>query len=149
MCLFLFAISFAHFGSEHPRQAWSGEIALHHAGLPLALFVLLQDYRFVMLDAFVRFLANALLAAGLTWVMILAAFRMGLVERTAREPVAEALLLIGVCLLLAALEEKRQWFEKLAAGPAWAYACAAAMLLLSVELIGVTDVAVPFVYFQF
>jgi alginate O-acetyltransferase complex protein AlgI len=59
------------------------------------------------------------------------------------------MVLIGLCLLLAALEEKRQWFEKLAIGPAWAYACVAAVLLISVELIGVTDVAVPFVYFQF
>jgi D-alanyl-lipoteichoic acid acyltransferase DltB (MBOAT superfamily) len=57
--------------------------------------------------------------------------------------------LAGVSLLLAVFEEKRQWFEKLAAGPAWAYACAVALLLTSVELIGVTDVAVPFVYFQF
>jgi len=59
------------------------------------------------------------------------------------------MVLIGVCLLLAAIEEKRQWFAKLATGPAWAYACAAAVLLLCVELIGVTDVPVPFVYFQF
>jgi D-alanyl-lipoteichoic acid acyltransferase DltB (MBOAT superfamily) len=59
------------------------------------------------------------------------------------------MVLIGMSLLLAALEEKRQWFEKLATGPGWAYAWAAALLLLSVELIGVTDVAVPFVYFQF
>jgi alginate O-acetyltransferase complex protein AlgI len=59
------------------------------------------------------------------------------------------MVLIGACLLLAALEEKRQWFERLAAGPAWSYACAAALLLISVELIGVTDVTVPFVYFQF
>jgi alginate O-acetyltransferase complex protein AlgI len=57
--------------------------------------------------------------------------------------------LAGLCLLLAILEEKRGWFERLAAGPAWSYACACAVLLLSVELIGVTDVAVPFVYFQF
>src|SRR5439155_21345447 len=64
MCLFVFAISFVHFGSEHPRQAWSGEIALHHAGLPLALFVLLQDYRFLLLDAFLRFVVNASLTAG-------------------------------------------------------------------------------------
>jgi len=31
---------------------------------------LLQDYRFVLLDAFIRFLANALLAAGLAWIAI-------------------------------------------------------------------------------
>jgi D-alanyl-lipoteichoic acid acyltransferase DltB (MBOAT superfamily) len=58
-------------------------------------------------------------------------------------------ILMAFCVLLAALEEKRSWFGKLAVGPAWAYAGATALLLLSVELIGVTDVAVPFVYFQF
>ena len=35
----------------------------HHAAIPLALLVLMQDYRFVLLDAFLRFLANVLLAA--------------------------------------------------------------------------------------
>src|SRR5436190_725149 len=70
MSLALFAMSFVHFGSAHALQAWSGELVVHHAGIPLALFVLLQDYRFVLLDAFVRFLANAFLAAVLTWAMI-------------------------------------------------------------------------------
>src|SRR5713226_1101749 len=64
MVLFLFAISFVHFSSEHVHQAWSKEIALHHAGIPLALFVLLQDYRFLLLDAFLRFVVNASLTAG-------------------------------------------------------------------------------------
>src|SRR5580704_11164416 len=54
MRLFLFAISFVHFGAEHTRQEWSKELAFHHAGLPLALLVLLQDYRFPLLDAFLR-----------------------------------------------------------------------------------------------
>ena len=54
----------------------------------------------MLLDAFVRFLANALLAAVLTWLVIEAAFRLVLVERTAREPLPEALLLISVCLFL-------------------------------------------------
>jgi hypothetical protein len=81
MSLALFAMSFVHFGSAHAVQAWSGELVVHHAGIPLALFVLLQDYRFVLLDAFVRFLANALLAAVLTWLMIEALFRAKLVER--------------------------------------------------------------------
>ena len=58
MVLFLFAISFVHFESAHDIKAWSGEAALHHAGIPLALFVLLQDYRFLLLDAFIRFLVN-------------------------------------------------------------------------------------------
>jgi two-component system LytT family sensor kinase len=64
MALFLFAISFAHFGAAHHTQlAWSKEAALHHAGLPLALLVLLQDYRFLLMDAFLRFIVNATLAA--------------------------------------------------------------------------------------
>jgi two-component system LytT family sensor kinase len=73
MGLFLFAISFAHFGAAHAQQlAWSKEAALHHAGLPLALLVLLQDYRFLLMDAFLRFIVNATLAAA----ALLAAIRM-------------------------------------------------------------------------
>jgi hypothetical protein len=100
MCLALFAMSFLHFGSGHAGQAWSSELFVHHAGIPLALFVLLQDYRFVLLDAFVRFLANALLAAVLTWFVVEAAFRLALVERPAPAPLQQGLLLISVCLFL-------------------------------------------------
>jgi hypothetical protein len=61
MSLALFATSFTHFGS-HAGNAWSNELFFHHAGLPLAVFVLLQDFRFLFVDAFVRFLASSLLA---------------------------------------------------------------------------------------
>jgi two-component system, LytTR family, sensor kinase len=100
MCLALFAMSFVHFGNGHASEAWSSELVVHHAGIPLALFVLLQDYRFVLLDAFVRFLTNALLAAILTGLVIAAAFRLVLVERIAQPPLHEALLLISICLFL-------------------------------------------------
>ena len=100
MCLALFAMSFLHFGAGHAGQAWSSELIVHHAGIPLALFVLLQDYRFVLLDAFVRFLANALLAALLAALVIEAAFRLVLVERAVLQPLPEAMLLISVCLFL-------------------------------------------------
>src|ERR1035437_7870037 len=50
--------SFVHFGNGHASQVWSSELVVHPAGIPLALLVLLQDYRFLLLDAFVRFLAN-------------------------------------------------------------------------------------------
>ena len=52
-------------------------------------------------------------------------------------------------LVLAMLEEKKEWFEEISLGPAWAYGAVCALLLLSVELIGFTEAAVPFVYFQF
>jgi hypothetical protein len=100
MCLALFATSFIHFGSGHASHVWSSELIVHHAGIPLALFVLLQNFRFVLLDAFVRFLANAFLAAILSAVVIFAAFRLMLVERPAESPLNDALLLMSVCLLL-------------------------------------------------
>jgi len=59
MCSAIFAMSFVHFGASHAPHPWSQELALHHAGIPLALFVLLQDDRFILLDAFIRFLLRA------------------------------------------------------------------------------------------
>jgi two-component system LytT family sensor kinase len=99
MVLFLFAISFTHFGSAHANQVWSKEIALHHAGIPLALFVLLQNYRFLLLDAYLRFVVNATLAA----VAVLGSIRI--VESTRFEsrlgnPFYAGLLFVGACLLL-------------------------------------------------
>jgi two-component system, LytTR family, sensor kinase len=101
MCLFLFAISFAHFRSESPNGGWSTELIIHHAGIPLALFVLLQDYRFVMLDAFVRFLANVFLAAAVTYLVVRTGLKLLLVEtHSVPNPLYEALWLTSFCLVL-------------------------------------------------
>ncbi len=100
MGLFLFAISFLHFSSEKPGGAWSREIALHHAGLPLALLVLLQDYRFLLLDTFLRFIVNASLAAGAVLIAIRLAQSPELMARTQR-PFQAGLLFVGACALLA------------------------------------------------
>jgi hypothetical protein len=100
MVLFLFAISFTHFGSDHGNQVWSREIALHHAGIPLALFVLLQNYRFLLLDAFLRFMVNATLAAA----AVLAAIRIvGSADYASlrTHPFDAGLLFAGGCLMLA------------------------------------------------
>ena len=94
MCLALFAMSFVHFGAAESHTIWSSELFIHHAGLPLALFVLLQDHRFVLLDAFLRFLANVLLSA----VMTVAAFR--LFQSIEHYRSAQAILLAGMSLLL-------------------------------------------------
>lgn len=63
--LFLLAASFVHFEAEPGPASWTHELIFHHAAIPLALFVLLQDHRFLLLDAFVRWLGAALLAGGL------------------------------------------------------------------------------------
>ena len=117
MCSALFAMSFVHLGSGHPSDVWSRELLLHHAGIPLALFVLLQDYRFVLLDAFVRFLANALLAAVAVFLGIRLALRWVAVDpRLTGNPLYETLLLVGFCALLIAFAllrtQAQRWLTK-------------------------------------
>ena len=117
MCAALFSVSFVHFGSGHPQTAWSSELIFHHAGIPLALFVLLQDYRFVLLDAFVRFLANALLAAILTFAVFYATVHWIWVDRRIpQNPLYQALLMVGFCVLLIGFallrSQAQQWLTK-------------------------------------
>ena len=100
MVLFLFAISFAHFGSTHDIKAWSGEAALHHAGIPLAIFVLLQDYRFLLLDAFIRFLVNGTMAALAIWLGFTAQIKLGVIERAAHDPFYAGIAFAVACLSL-------------------------------------------------
>ena len=100
MVLFLFAISFVHFESPHDVKMWSGEAALHHAGIPLALFVLLQDYRFLLLDAFIRFLVNVVLATLTVWAAFAADQRFALLANAARDPFYAGIVFTLACLSL-------------------------------------------------
>jgi alginate O-acetyltransferase complex protein AlgI len=59
------------------------------------------------------------------------------------------LCFVGLALLIAIAEERWEWIERLPSGSTWAYAALFIALMLSVELIGVTEKAVPFIYFQF
>lgn len=83
MCLLLFAVSFSHFEPTAQPQPWK-ELIVHHAGIPAALLILLQDYRFVFVDAFVRFLANVILAALLGYAGIRVAAVFPPADRLAR-----------------------------------------------------------------
>ncbi len=101
MCSALLAISFVHFGSGHSLHAWSSELAVHHAGIPLALFVLLRDDRFVLLDAFIRFLTNVFLAAALTIAALRGASRIASADlNVTLSSSREALLALGLFSLL-------------------------------------------------
>jgi two-component system, LytTR family, sensor kinase len=70
-CLLLFTTSFLHFGYQHVSSPWAAEITWHHVGIPVVLIVLLQDYRFLLLDTFVRFLVNFGLAAAYIATLLL------------------------------------------------------------------------------
>jgi signal transduction histidine kinase len=111
MSLFLLAMSFVHFGSGHVTQVWSRELAFHHAAIPLALLVLLQDYRFVLLDAFLRFLANVALAALFTFGAV-EAWRLNLLP-AGSTPFDQALLLAASCLLLILFAMSRSYVQSL------------------------------------
>ncbi|MCY3757204.1 MAG: histidine kinase [Acidobacteria bacterium] len=112
MALFLFAVSFAHFGEAHGPDAWAHELLVHHAGIPLALVVLLQDYRFLLLDVFVRFLGNALLA------VFFAVGLIGLLSRLELDPASPhggfslAVTITGVGLALLGFSAFRGHLEK-------------------------------------
>ena len=57
--------------------------------------------------------------------------------------------LIVTALLVAIAEEKFDCFERLMRAPALAYASAMAVMLFYLELFGVIDARIPFIYFQF
>lgn len=109
MALFLFALSFSHLGSGGPYPAWPIELVTHHAGIPLVLLILLQDYRLVLLDAIARLLAALALAAGFA----LAAAAAGLIPMRWDGSVQDTLVLCSACLLFMAFGLARGRLEKL------------------------------------
>ena len=57
--------------------------------------------------------------------------------------------LVITAFLLTVAEEKTGWVSRIGEAPAWIYAGAAAALLLGIEVFGITEQSIPFVYFQF
>jgi signal transduction histidine kinase len=113
MALLLFALSFTHLHSQDAPHAWPVELLVHHAGVPLALWVLMQDYRFLLLDAFLRFLANILLAAGFAWLGALAAASIGWFDYRSLPPARVVLLGIAVTAALVLFSALRNAVQQL------------------------------------
>jgi len=99
-CLLLFVSSFPHFGYQHFHSPWSAEIAWHHIGIPVALVVLLQDYRFLLLDTFIRFLMNSGLAAAYVAIILFVTERFHLWKLISASVFLSGLALVAVCLSL-------------------------------------------------
>jgi two-component system, LytTR family, sensor kinase len=99
-CLLLFTTSFLHFGYQHVSSPWAAEITWHHIGIPVVLIVLLQDYRFLLLDTFVRFLVNFGLAA--VYIVTLLALNQSSRLWDSARPSAflTAIALVALCLSL-------------------------------------------------
>ncbi len=56
---------------------------------------------------------------------------------------------MALSLAGALLEERYQATEKLMRAPAWVYGTAMFALFVCLEVFGVVDASIPFVYFQF
>jgi two-component system, LytTR family, sensor kinase len=54
LALSIFAVSALHLGQHTGREAWPIELVGHHASLPLAVAILLRDYRFALADIFLK-----------------------------------------------------------------------------------------------
>lgn len=114
MSLILFSLTFAHFQEQDAHAAWQAELIIHHAGIPLSLFILLQDYRFVLLDAFLRFLTNIILAIGFTFVAWRAGTALGWIAADVRSnPREVAVIVIAACTVLIVYALARSYAQRL------------------------------------
>jgi alginate O-acetyltransferase complex protein AlgI len=57
--------------------------------------------------------------------------------------------LVGIALALALAEEHSGWIERMMRAPTWVYASGLSVMFFFLEIFGVVDVSIPFVYFQF
>lgn len=99
-CLALFTSSFLHFGYQHGSSPWASEIAWHHLVIPVALIVLLQDYRFLLLDTFIRFLVNAATAVVYVVSVLILNQRFGLWALTRHSMFLTGIDLAALCVSL-------------------------------------------------
>ncbi len=99
-CLLLFTSSFLHFGYQHFSSLWAAEITWHHIGIPVALIVLLGDYRFLLLDTFIRFLVNTGLAAVYIAAVLVVSQKFQLWDLIRPSMFLTGIALVALCLLL-------------------------------------------------
>jgi hypothetical protein len=111
MALVLFAMSFVHFGDSHALHPWTAELALHHAGIPLALYIVLQEYRFLLLDVFLRALANAILAGLFTLGLVWANNEWRLHAAAFSNPFYAGLAIVAACTLLGLFASLRGYLQ--------------------------------------
>ncbi|MDQ2712297.1 MAG: hypothetical protein M3Y24_08730, partial [Acidobacteriota bacterium] len=93
LSLVIFATSFLHFQSGHTTEVWVGEAVWHHAAIPVALIVLFHDYRFLLLDVFLRFAASVILIALWLWALAIVNQRFQLWRSASHSDFARGLLL--------------------------------------------------------
>ena len=93
--LLIFAVSALHLSSQAEESSWFVELVAHQSSLPLALAILLQDYRFAFADLFLkRALSLLLLAAFAFGLYVYIAAPLLLIHRTHEENDAQAVAIL-------------------------------------------------------
>lgn len=105
MCVLLLSVAFVYFDSKAGH--------FHHAGIPISLFLVLIDYRFLLLDAFLRFAIRSTLALGVVLLGFVLESGFHLIERVAGNQFEAALTFIGVCIVLIAFTKLSSLIEQI------------------------------------
>jgi LytS/YehU family sensor histidine kinase len=87
-------------------------VTWHHIGIPVALIVLLQDYRFLLLDTFIRFLMNSALAAIYVISIFLLNQRFHIVENARSSAFVTGVALVSLCLSLILFADIRNALQR-------------------------------------
>ena len=111
--LAIFASSFLHFQAGHTSGVWIGEALWHHAVIPIALIVLLHDYRFLLFDVFVRFAASSCWIAAWLWALVLLDAKLHLWQAAARSGFYRGIVWTVLCSLLFLLARSLRYLQLL------------------------------------
>ena len=104
MCVLLFSVTFVYFDSRAGH--------FHHAGIPFSLFLLLIDYRFLLLDAFLRFAIRITVASVVVLLGFILESGFHFIERVGGNQFAAALAFIGVSAILIAFTKLSSLIEQ-------------------------------------
>lgn len=113
--LLVFAMSALHLSAHSDQSSWPVELVAHQSSLPLAVAILLQDYRFAFADLFLKralsLMMLALVAFGLyVWVAVpLLAWHESHDRNDAQTAVVVLALWIGTALVYPRLHRAAEW----------------------------------------
>jgi two-component system LytT family sensor kinase len=111
--LFVFIGTYVHLGLDHGAHTWSNELVLHHASVPLALFIILHNHRFVLLDALIRFCANVVLAGLATFACLMLIRGASVSFGGGSAVMTQGVQALGIFLLLLLFALARERLQKL------------------------------------
>ena len=113
LALFVFATSYVHYQPGHSADVWVGESIWRHAAIPIALIILLHDYRFLLLDTFLRVVVSAGWVALWLWAATFVNGRLQLWSAASNSDYVRGLVVTELCLVIYLLARSLQRVQNL------------------------------------